>query len=323
MKKLIFKILFSLRFNKILHNYVKFKNYGIILCLHRVSNKNDILFPPLKIHVFEKLIIYLTKNFNICNTSEFFDKKRGNKKIKLLISFDDGYKDFIINALPILEKYNIPALHNIIIDAVEKNEIPWTQKINDIINLMYNNKAFGKYKLQNYSFIISRNLNETIRSGLKLYNALLKEKYDIRMKFINELQMVSGFNYSQNQMMDWNDIETCLKKNIEIGSHTYSHDLLSTLNNIEDLNREIKVSKKTIEDNTKTKVNVIAFPNGDFNKMVIDISNKSDYKYLLSTEENFVNFKITNATIPRISIYHNDYYETVFKIYNFHKYLNP
>ena len=85
----------------------------------------------------------------------------------------------------------------------------------------------------------------------------------------------------------------------------------------------IKVSKKIIESNIKTKVNVIAFPNGDYNNIVIDISKKSNYKYLLSTVEKFINFKIQYSTFPRISIYHNDIYESIFKIYNFHKYLKP
>ena len=321
MKTIIFKILFDLRINKILHSYVKFKSYGIILCLHRVSNNNDILFPPLKISVFEKLIKYISKNFNVCNTNEFFNKKSENKKIKILLTFDDGYKDFVINALPILIKYKIPAVHNIIINAVEKNEIPWTQKINDIINLMYINKAYGIYNVKNYSFTISKNLDETISSGMKLYRALLNEKYDNRSKFIKELQTLSGFSYILNQMMDWNDIKICLKNNIEIGSHSYSHDLLSTIQNFEVLQKEINLSKKIIENNLKTKVNVIAFPNGDFNNMVVEISKKNDYKYLLSTDEKFINFKNQYITFPRISIYHNDIYETIFKIYNFHKYL--
>tara|TARA_B100001287_G_scaffold72444_1_gene60070 strand:- start:2205 stop:3176 length:972 start_codon:yes stop_codon:yes gene_type:complete len=323
LKSVIFKILFNLRINKILHFYAKFKNYGIILCFHRVSNNNDILFPPLKIPVFEKLIKYISENFNVCNTSEFFNNEKQNKKLKILITFDDGYKDFVTNALPILKEYNIPAVHNIIINAVEKNEIPWTQKINDIINLMYNNKAYGNYKIKNYSFKISKNLGETVSSGMKLYKSLLNEKYKNREKFIEELQILSGFSYSVNQMMNWNDIQTCLKNNIEIGSHSYSHDLLSTIKDFEDLKKEIKVSKKIIESNIKTKVNVIAFPNGDYNNIVIDISKKSNYKYLLSTVEKFINFKIQYSTFPRISIYHNDIYESIFKIYNFHKYLKP
>lgn len=311
--------MFHLRINKILHCYVKFKKYGIILCFHRVSNNNNILFPPLKISVFEKLIKYLSKNFSVCNTSDFFNNKKQNKKIKVLITFDDGYKDFITNALPILKEYKIPAVHNIIINGIEKNEIPWTQKINDIINSMYYNNAYGKYNIKNYSFTISRNLEETVNSGMKLYKAFLKEKSDNREKFIEELQTLSGFSYSINQMMNWNDIETCLKNNIEIGSHSYSHDLLSTIKDFEDLQREIKVSKKIIENAINTKVNVIAFPNGDFNNMVINISRKSNYKYLLSTVEKFINFKTQYSTFPRISIYHNDIYESIFKIYNFHK----
>lgn len=321
MKNTIFKILFVLQFHKILHKFVKQKNYGIVLCLHRVSNNVDILFPPLKTQVFDDLVKYLSKNFNVCNTEDFFNLEKKNNKIKVLISFDDGYKDFIQNALPIVKKYNVPVVHNIIIEAVEKDLIPWTQQVNDIINLMYFNGDYGVFKLFNYDITISKDLKQTIKSGMKIYQELLAVSCEERLRFIKELKKLSGFNYSQNQMMNWDDINTCLNNNVEIGSHSYTHDILSTINNKNQLENEIDNSKKVIEKKTNTRVNTIAFPNGDFNENVKNIAKKSGYKYLFSTQENYYDFRIKNETVPRISIYHNNFHETIFKLYNFHNFI--
>lgn len=307
--------------HRILHKYVKQKNYGIVLCLHRVSNNIDILFPPLNIQVFDDLVKYLSKNFNVCNTEDFFNVEKKEKKIKVLISFDDGYKDFIQNALPIIKKYNVPVVHNIIVDAIEKNLVPWTQQINDLINLMYFKGNYGVFKLSDYDIKISKDLKETIKSGMNIYQKLLNVNSEERAKFIKELKKISGLNYSQNQMMSWNDINICLNSNVEIGSHSYTHDTLSTINNKNKLENEISYSKKIIEKKTNRRVTIIAFPNGDFNENVINIAKKSGYKYLFSTQENYYDFRIENKTIPRISIYHNNLHETIFKLYNFHNFM--
>ena len=76
-----------------------------ILVYHSICDEKSNL--SLNIAAFEKQIQYLKKNnfetinFNQINTSKV------NKKI--IITFDDGYKDILINALPILIKYHFTA----------------------------------------------------------------------------------------------------------------------------------------------------------------------------------------------------------------------
>ena len=43
--------------------------------------------------------------------------------------FDDGYKDNIDTALPILEKHNVKATFYIVTDCIEKNIPTWTHTL--------------------------------------------------------------------------------------------------------------------------------------------------------------------------------------------------
>ncbi len=69
------------------------------------------------IDVFEKQIRFLKKNYEIISASELIEMlignpksgNRGGKKL-VLITFDDGYEDNYVNALPILERYSCPAI---------------------------------------------------------------------------------------------------------------------------------------------------------------------------------------------------------------------
>ena len=53
------------------------------------------------------------------------NKEMSDKKIATIL-FDDGYKDNIEYAVPILEKHNCPASFYIVTDCINKNIPTWT-----------------------------------------------------------------------------------------------------------------------------------------------------------------------------------------------------
>tara|TARA_A100000164_G_scaffold374448_1_gene407453 strand:- start:576 stop:1286 length:711 start_codon:yes stop_codon:yes gene_type:complete len=86
-----------------------------ILSYHSISDDNCPL--SLKINEFEKQLIYLRNNkYESIN----FDEINPNKEKQIIITFDDGYKDLILNSLPLLKKYNFKAICFIVSDLIGK-----------------------------------------------------------------------------------------------------------------------------------------------------------------------------------------------------------
>ena len=75
-----------------------------ILLYHSISDDNSEM--SLNVDIFENQIKYLK---NSGYTSINFDEIDHKAKKQIIITFDDGYKDIFINALPILKKYNFKA----------------------------------------------------------------------------------------------------------------------------------------------------------------------------------------------------------------------
>ena len=85
---------------------------AIILLYHRIAEpENDIYQLSVSSENFENQLIYLSNKFKIISLNELANSLKSRKlgKGRLVITFDDGYADNLHNALPILEKYGIPA----------------------------------------------------------------------------------------------------------------------------------------------------------------------------------------------------------------------
>lgn len=85
---------------------------AVVLLYHRVAViNNDVNLLSVAPDKFEHQLGYLKTKFKIIGLGEMAkDLQFGRiKNNSLAITFDDGYADNLHNALPILEKYNIPA----------------------------------------------------------------------------------------------------------------------------------------------------------------------------------------------------------------------
>lgn len=86
---------------------------GGILCYHNVIDSSNIRMAPLSIDCFEDHLNLLSSEFEVVSLSEYckllHDTEYGNLNGKVVITFDDGYKDNYENAIELLIKYGLPA----------------------------------------------------------------------------------------------------------------------------------------------------------------------------------------------------------------------
>jgi peptidoglycan/xylan/chitin deacetylase (PgdA/CDA1 family) len=116
-----------------------------ILCWHKIPDQNQ----------FKGKIQFLVKHFNIISVNDFIKSKSlSTKRINLILSFDDGYKSWVDNAIPVLKEFQLPALFFVTSSFVDKSEeeekifmknlrVSWARGLsqNDL-HLIANNQAF-------------------------------------------------------------------------------------------------------------------------------------------------------------------------------------
>jgi len=181
------------------------------------------------------------------------------------ITFDDGFQNNYNVALPILEKYNVPATIYITTDFVDRNLMSWI----DRIEWAFENKKNFKIKLPwELKYLEVSSTEEKIRILDDIRNNV-KNNYNIEPNsFADDIQTQLNFpktksNVSQlDQKLSWQEINV-LSNNplISIGGHTHSHTIMSFMSR-GDLRIEISKSLSLLKTRGGILTNHYSYPEG-------------------------------------------------------------
>lgn len=296
-----------------------------ILCLHRVSDEESITFPPFKIKDFELLLKYIDKHYQVVTIETLSTVK--NSKPAIILSFDDGFLDFFENALPLLKKYGMPCNLNVVTNCLNNNFQIWTQRQNNLLQEIFIRKHHcvldlgSKQIMPTGRQVIIDNFHSQniIEKNLELFHFLFSKDEDFVAQFLNEVESKMPFKIPTTLMMSWDNLKDALGKyDIELGSHSASHITLSNIRDKEKLAAEINDSKILIEKHTGRKVNIFAFPNGNYNEEAIEECKLAGYRHVLTVDERLIKKENVNEfKLPRLLIPYNNYYENLLKVENF------
>ena len=322
-KKFIFNALNIAGVSKFLRSQKK--NKLTVLSLHRISYHEDFFWNPIRPDTFEKLLQYLIQHYTIISFGDIAGLPAKNKYSRppLILSFDDGYYDFYEHALPLLVKYKLPSNHNIVNACANDNQIIWTQRLNALFTHCRNNNiAELKFDHNNTALNLASFNNNWMGFYLAVYNLFLKLPLKERLEIIAEKENLFSVA-TLERMMNWNEIIECSHNHVEIGSHTFNHDVLSTITDANVLQHEIAVSKTQIEAKLNRKINILALPNGQGNEHVNVMAEKAGINHVLYVGEKINDlYKYSNGSSVhdtyRINIVEETMPEMILRIELFH-----
>lgn len=313
MKKKLFHILQIFSFNYFFQR--RQNNKLLILMFHQVNDKNQRFYPGMSTKAFKELCLFIKNNYTVINPSEIESHFKKTKKSAAIISFDDGHYDIIEYVLPILKEYNLP--FNVNIDT----EILKTKKPQDFVRIydVLNNTVIKKY--QNKEFMtqpIHINKNTPMDTEREFTEVLSSLSSKDRRRFTDDFAKHAKMDEKQySKMLSEDDLKTLSNYNVEFGSHSHTHAILTKLNN-DEVNFELQHSKKILENIINKPINVIAYPNGVFNENVENIAKKLGYTILLQTNDKINSINILNNNFhnfTRINQYHQSAQEALAHIY--------
>lgn len=267
-------------------NKIKNRNHLLILNLHKVGKDDGSGYRGIDINIFINLIKFLKENFQF---TSFYEIQKGieteiySNKPKVILSFDDGYKDFINTVHPILVKNEIRANINLIPHCIETQRPPLNVALQDYVGKI-SLKKLRELKIPNYSWNDNLSKYEECR---KLSNHIKNNTFKVQLgiqNYINDQIGEELYEFS-TPMMNKDDILQILNYH-DWGSHSFYHSNMG-LETDTFFQNDLSLCSKWFYENLYFKPYIYAFPNGSFNEKCLKIAYKSGYSQLLISDEDF------------------------------------
>jgi peptidoglycan/xylan/chitin deacetylase (PgdA/CDA1 family) len=252
----------------------------LVLMYHRIIDEPNI--GGLSPHIFEQQIAYICEHFRVVPIATLLDELKNNslKPYTLAITFDDGHYDFYENAWPILQKYKVPASLYITTGFVSASHWLWP----DLLKYILDNNQYHELQIEPFGTIKTyANLQQ---SWHKLGDYCLTLSAEKRNAFLRDLATAANVTTPNAPIkpytaVTWQQLAQMQTEGLDVGSHTVSHPILSSLND-ENLTYELERSAADIKQHLGTTPQGICYPNGrpeDINNNVIDFAQKAGYRY--------------------------------------------
>ncbi len=251
----------------------RFAGLAGILMYHRIvdcQKERPAFDPNIGISVctkcFEEQLSYLSTHYRCISLPELITRlKSGSlERGTAALTFDDGYRDNLELALPLLEKYNVPATIYVTTGLIERTSGAWWYEQEFIIRRL-NDLSFG-WGGVDYNWPLHTNEEKSI--AFTELNRFFKK---LNLTEQNELMQLirsrcqDRFSYDE-LALTWEELKDLDRHPlITIGAHTVNHPNLRLCRE-EELDAELRECKLKLEEKLEHAIDQAAYPFGSCNE---------------------------------------------------------
>ncbi len=291
----------------------KKQTFPLVLVYHRIISNTDATaaFSYSNMHVspsvFNLQLEFLKDKCDILNENRFYKEMSVQKagRLRVLITFDDGWRDNYLNAWPLLRKNHVAAVIFAAAGLIERQQLHWMHKLLYLLRVkpaaamqigpaVRKQLTSRKPLLSSWSHML-QNINQLNPDDKKRY-----------VKSIEKLFGRYGPDETTRYYCDWNELREVAKNSISIGAHGVSHDPLDAMP-FDRMKAELRESKSALEEKLSATVCAFSFPHGRYTDECIAEAQKSGYQAAFA-----VNGRINRAqagffTYPRLNVVSRKY----------------
>ena len=262
------------------------------LMYHRINDQSA-QFPGISLRRFREQMQWVRNNCTPIRCEEIVDATRFAGKIRppVVITFDDGYRDYHDVAYPILREYKIPAAVFLATSFMDKGGLIWTEMLHHALTTT-NKKVIALIFMGNHTY----SLANAPQRGLFLDEAkrVLKSLPD-RDRLISLAELLDALGVRDpgqdlpRQMLSWNEVRATMD-GTSYGGHTHTHPILSQLSAAA-LEQEIQLCRDRLLAETGITPTLFAYPNGrsqDFNDATKGALKRHGFNLSFSTIEGLI-----------------------------------
>lgn len=280
------------------------RNQIVILMIHGVMDEKDNpswtpLRPQLSRDKLEEYLGVLSKRYHFISLADAVEMLSGRRAVSpysVVLTFDDGYRNNLTHALPILRRYNAPATFFVPTGFINNPKPFWFDRLD--YALQQTDIESRKVEVGSLSMSLEGGGRKTLRESYKKFRRSAKKQKISDHEFLRGMERLSESleaesgrslaDIQQNDdfsaIMSWEDIKNNCNNDMTIGSHTVDHIRLDKVET-ETAHYQLAKSRQDIEIHTGKPCQGLCYPNGGFNEETVKLARECGYVCGLTTEE--------------------------------------
>ena len=260
----------------------------VALMYHRVDDwqRTPMLDPGLVSAApeeFERQIAYLAKSRPLLSLEDMLEIRRGERSMPpgaVMVTFDDGYRDFLEVAWPVLQRYEVPAtlfLPTSYPGAQERSY--WWDRVHaalvstDRMELL--ETPAGRLELS----------TPTGRADARraIRDWVWATPHDQAMAAVDELVAALDGPALTSAVLDWGELRRLAAQGLAIAPQTLTHPMLNRMPP-EHAHAEILGSAEDLTRELGSSPPAFAFPAGGYDDALVDWLRRSGFELAFTTE---------------------------------------
>lgn len=254
----------------------------LILNLHSISPKPSRYAPAMLPEVFDELLGWLRRHAQVATLAELHHGAHDRTRPAVALSFDDGYRDFLDYAVPVLDRHGLAANQNVIPGCVEAARPPFNIHLLDVIETLPPERLRD---LPGPGADVMLARADPVRYGVVLSNWFKSKSRTDRELLEGELtaalpELRDG---PIRPMLNASEVNQLAAAH-EIGAHSFHHDSMAGETDdffAQDLGRCSTWFDRVLG----SPLSIYAFPNGSYRRSQVEIALASGVEHVLLVDQ--------------------------------------
>ncbi len=234
---------------------------------------------------FDQQVAWMKTHFHLVSLDAYYAGAFAKDRLTVALTFDDGYANNLKYALPVLEKYEVPAAFFVTGIRHTGQNILWPDFLDLATPLLQRPLV-----VDGETFVKDKRGELVARSSRKKLKHLAKESdYLFILKMLNAFPMEAD----PREKTEWEDYwrqmtaaelrELAASPLVTMGSHSFLHTSLGEIP-IDNAREEMLASKNYLETVLSKSITALAFPDGSYTREVVETAREMGFEQQLAVD---------------------------------------
>jgi peptidoglycan/xylan/chitin deacetylase (PgdA/CDA1 family) len=215
----------------------------------------------LPLSEFERQIEFLRTHYDVLPIDEAIATPDSDRP-RACITFDDGYRNNLELALPVLERFGLPATIFLPTALIGSNDLLWTTRLDFALRHATDAACslFAKWVGIEVRSERGVSLSHRVSNALKTFAPAKRD--EVLMRIFSQVREPPSDEMASHAFLTWDDVATMEATGlVTFGAHTVHHEIVRNLDDVT-VRRELADSIAEVGKRCARPSRVFAYPNG-------------------------------------------------------------